>query len=52
MAAEQPLLKQRAAWTSTFVASLELAKQGAVALAQQDRFTAVHVGPARVETPA
>jgi segregation and condensation protein A len=31
----EPVLKQRAAWTSTLVASLELAKQGNVALAQE-----------------
>jgi segregation and condensation protein A len=47
----EPVLKQRAAWTSTFVASLELAKQGEVALAQEDRFTAIHVSLAPVETP-
>jgi len=47
----EPALKQRAAWTSTFIASLELAKQGEVALAQEDRFTAIHVRPAPVETP-
>jgi segregation and condensation protein A len=48
----EPVLKQRAAWTSTFIASLELAKQGEVALAQEDRFTAIHVSPAPVEPPA
>jgi segregation and condensation protein A len=47
----EPVLKQRAAWTSTFIASLELAKQGDVALAQEDRFTAIHVSPAPVEAP-
>jgi segregation and condensation protein A len=47
----EPVLKQRAAWTSTFVASLELAKQGEVALAQEDRFTASHVSPAPAEAP-
>jgi segregation and condensation protein A len=47
----EPVLKQRAAWTSTFVASLELAKQGDVALAQEDRFAAIHVSPAPVEAP-
>ena len=30
---------------------LELAKQGDVALAQEDRFTAIHVSPAPVEAP-
>jgi len=44
-----PVLKQRAAWTSTFVASLELAKQGNVALAQADGFTSIHVSPAPME---
>jgi segregation and condensation protein A len=44
-----PALKQRAAWTSTFVAGLELAKQGEAALAQEDLFTAIHVSPAHVE---
>jgi segregation and condensation protein A len=48
----EPVLKQRAAWTSTFIASLELAKQGDVALAQEDRFTAIHVSPAPAEAPA
>jgi segregation and condensation protein A len=47
----EPALKQRAAWASTFIASLELAKQGEAALAQEDRFTAIHVRPAPVETP-
>ena len=47
----EPLLKKRAAWTSTFIASLELAKQGEVALAQEDRFTAIHVSPAPAEPP-
>jgi len=47
----EPMLKKRAAWTSTFIASLELAKQGEVALAQEDRFTAIHVSPAPVEAP-
>jgi segregation and condensation protein A len=42
-------LKQRAAWTTTFIASLELAKQGEAALAQEDRFTAIHVSPASME---
>jgi segregation and condensation protein A len=39
----EPMLKTRAAWTSTFVASLELAKQGEVALAQKDGVSAIHV---------
>jgi segregation and condensation protein A len=48
----EPVLKQRAAWTSTLVASLELAKQGDVALAQEDIFTAIHVSPAAPEPPS
>jgi len=33
----------RSAWSSTFTASLELAKQGEVTLAQDSRFTPIHV---------
>jgi segregation and condensation protein A len=47
----EPALKQRAAWASTFIASLELAKQGEAALAQEDRFTVIHVSQAPVEKP-
>ena len=47
----EPALKTRAAWTSTFIASLELAKQGEVALTQADRFTTVHVRSASREVP-
>jgi len=36
-------LRRRSAWTSTFVASLELAKQGAVMLEQEAGFSAIHV---------
>jgi len=36
-------LRRRSAWTSTFVASLELAKQGAVSLEQEAGFSAIHV---------
>ena len=36
-------LRRRSAWTSTFVAGLELAKQGDVLLAQNAPFNAVHV---------
>jgi segregation and condensation protein A len=42
----EPALKERAAWASTFVASLELAKQGEAALAQTNGFSAIHVSPA------
>jgi segregation and condensation protein A len=50
-ATPESVLNTRAAWTSTFIASLELAKQGEAALAQEDRFTAIHVSPAAVEAP-
>jgi segregation and condensation protein A len=36
-------LRQRSAWSSTFVASLELAKQGEAALQQEKGFTAIYV---------
>lgn len=36
-------LKRRSAWTSTFVAGLELAKQGEVLLHQENGFTPIHV---------
>ena len=36
-------LRRRSAWTSTFVAGLELAKQGDVLLGQEAPFSAVHV---------
>ena len=45
-------IRKRSAWASTLIASLELAKQGNVTLAQADPFTAVHVNPASVEPPA
>ena len=44
-------LRRRSAWTSTFVAGLELAKQGDMLLAQEAPFSAVHVALARA-TPA
>ena len=47
----EPALTLRAAWTSTFIAGLELTKQGDVAMAQTDGFTAIHVSPAPVEPP-
>ena len=37
-------LRRRSAWTSTFTASLELAKQGDVALAQDAVFAPIHMG--------
>jgi segregation and condensation protein A len=48
----EPTLRKRAAWTSTFIASLELVKQGDLALAQPDAFTTIHVSPAPTEPPA
>ena len=44
--------RKRSAWTSTLIASLELAKQGDVSLAQADPFAVVHVSPAPTELPA
>jgi len=44
-------LKTRAAWASTFIASLELAKQGEVALEQEERFAVIHVSPAPADPP-
>ena len=37
-------LRRRSRWTSTFTASLELAKQGEVALTQEDAFSPIQVG--------
>jgi segregation and condensation protein A len=46
-------LRKRGAWATTLIASLELAKQGDVELAQADRFAAdVHVSSAPTEPPA
>jgi hypothetical protein len=45
----ESMVKKRVAWASTFIASLELAKQGDVTLAQADGFTAIHVSPTSVE---
>ncbi len=39
-------LRRRSAWTSTFVASLELARQGDVALTQEGAFRPIHLRPA------
>ena len=46
MAATQTKPRSRSRWTSTFVAGLELAKQGDVALAQEAAF-----GPIQVSLP-
>lgn len=39
----EPALKRRSAWTSTFVASLELAKQGQVGLEQEEGLASIRV---------
>ena len=44
--------RKRGAWASTLIASLELAKQGDVTLAQADPFTVVYVTPEPAEPPA
>ena len=49
---EMSALRKRGAWASTLIASLELAKQGDVSLAQTDPFAVVHVSPASMEPPA
>jgi len=36
-------VRRRSAWSSTFIASLELARQGEVALAQEQDFQAIHL---------
>lgn len=38
-------LRRRSAWSSTFIASLELARQGDVVLGQGGDFEAIHVAP-------
>jgi segregation and condensation protein A len=45
-------LKRRSAWSSTFAASLELARQGAVVLAQQDGFAEITVAAPRLNQAA
>jgi segregation and condensation protein A len=39
-------LRRRSAWSSTLIASLELAKQGEVELGQGEDFEPIHVAPA------
>lgn len=46
-----PPLRRRSAWSSTLVASLELARQGEVGLGQGGDFTPIHVGPATGGAP-
>jgi segregation and condensation protein A len=43
MAESATQLRRRSAWTSTFTASLELAKQGQVTLAQEDRSATIQI---------
>ena len=38
-------LRRRSAWSSTFIASLELARQGNVVLGQEGAFQTIHVAP-------
>ncbi len=51
-AAPESKLRVRSRWTSTFVAGLELAKQGEVALAQEAAFSPIQVSLALVTLPA
>jgi segregation and condensation protein A len=44
-------LRRRSAWSSTFAASLELGKQGAVALAQHGLFMPIQVSSASAAVP-
>ena len=46
-----PALRRRSAWSSTFVASLELAKQGDVMLTQEGVFSPIHLQPAPAAAP-
>ena len=45
-------LRRRSGWTSSFVASLELAKQGEVVLEQGEDFSPIQVSPALAERTA
>ena len=45
-------LRERSRWTSTFVASLELAKQGDIVLGQEKLFSPIHVRRLRESLPA
>jgi segregation and condensation protein A len=44
-------LRRRSAWSSTLMASLELARQGAVVLGQGEDFEPIHVAPAHDRSP-
>ena len=48
----QTNLRRRSAWTSTFIAGLELAKQGDVALGQDAIFSPIHVSQTWAAMPA
>ena len=50
-AAPQSVLRDRSRWTSTFVASLELAKQGDVRLDQDGSFGPIHVSRSPTTLP-
>jgi segregation and condensation protein A len=43
--------KRRSAWSSTFVAGLELARQGEAAIGQVEDFGLIHVAPVRGPPP-
>jgi segregation and condensation protein A len=44
----RPVLRRRSAWTSTFMASLELARQGDIVLTQETFLSPIHVSAAYV----
>ena len=44
-------LRRRSAWSSTFAAGLEMAKQGEVMLEQESGFAPIHVAPAPAQEP-
>jgi len=48
-AAPESALRGRSRWTSTFVASLELAKQGEVALKQEGSFAPISIQAGRAD---
>ena len=48
----RPGLRRRSAWASTLLASLELTRQGDIALAQEQAFLPIHLRPADVEVVA
>ena len=45
-------IRRRSGWASTFIAGLELAKQGDVVLGQGGDFGPIHVAPALARVPA